>query len=182
MNAYLVQATCHATAHPVTTSTSPTTSVNILPAVCVARANQITAYATPPTPVTVLQAVAQALAGNVLVSVSTAVLPAAKAVATVNPLAGTSNPKNGLRIGNFVVKSVTAQETDIDVSLRWSDTRGRSWGNPIVQPLGYAGQYYTSPQFLRLGQGRDRVFEVSWSCNRNVSLVGLYINADPSRS
>lgn len=44
--------------------------------------------------------------------------------------------------------------------LRWSDTRGQTYGNPVQQSLGATGQYLTQAQIRRLGMGRDRVFEV----------------------
>jgi hypothetical protein len=49
------------------------------------------------------------------------------------------------------------------VSLRWSDTRGYSWGNPITGSTGAQGEFLTQTQFQRLGMARDRVFELSWS-------------------
>lgn len=48
-------------------------------------------------------------------------------------------------------------------SLRWSDTRGVSWGNAITASTGRVGEYLTQVQFQRLGLARDRVFELSWS-------------------
>lgn len=61
------------------------------------------------------------------------------------------------------------------VSLRWSDTRGASWGNAVEQSLGAAGQYLTSIQFNRLGVARDRVFELSWSAPVMTALNGAYV-------
>jgi hypothetical protein len=49
------------------------------------------------------------------------------------------------------------------VSLRWSDDRGASWGNPLQASLGATGEYLTSVQFRRLGTGRDRMWELQWS-------------------
>jgi hypothetical protein len=49
------------------------------------------------------------------------------------------------------------------VNLRWSDTRGASWGNPIRQGIGSTGQYLRQVQFNQLGMARDRVFELFWS-------------------
>lgn len=61
------------------------------------------------------------------------------------------------------------------VFLRWSDDRGSSYGTPIAQSLGAAGEYLTSIQFQRLGMARDRVFELFWSCPCNTSLQGAWI-------
>jgi len=61
------------------------------------------------------------------------------------------------------------------VSLRWSDTKGASWGNRVEQSLGSSGQYLTNIQFRRLGMARDRVFELSWSMNGLTALNGAYV-------
>jgi len=62
------------------------------------------------------------------------------------------------------------------VSLRWSDTRGASWGNAIQQTLGSAGDYLTSIQFQRLGVARDRVYELSWSAPYKTALNGAWLD------
>lgn len=61
------------------------------------------------------------------------------------------------------------------VSLRWSDDRGRTYGNKIEQSLGAGGQYLTSIRYNRLGYARDRVFELSWSAPPRTSLQGAFI-------
>jgi hypothetical protein len=62
--------------------------------------------------------------------------------------------------------------------LRWSDTRGKSWGNAIKTSLGKEGEYLTSLQFQRLGMARDRVFELSWSAPVKTALLGAWVQAD----
>lgn len=64
---------------------------------------------------------------------------------------------------------------DPQLSLRWSDNRGRSYGNKIEQSLGATGDYLTSVQWNRLGYARDRVFELRWSVNAKTSLQGAFI-------
>jgi hypothetical protein len=66
------------------------------------------------------------------------------------------------------------------VSLRWSDTRGASWGNYIQQSLGAPGDYLKSLQFRRLGMARDRVFELSWSTPIKTALNGAFIEMSAS--
>lgn len=70
----------------------------------------------------------------------------------------------------------TTPATRPTVSLRWSDDRGASWGNPIQQSLGAAGEYRTSVQFNRLGMARDRVYELSWTLNAKTALQGAWID------
>ena len=65
---------------------------------------------------------------------------------------------------------------DPDVWLRWSDTRGASWGNPVRQTLGKGGAYLTSIQWRNLGIARDRVFEISTSTTARTALNGAFID------
>lgn len=65
------------------------------------------------------------------------------------------------------------------VSLRWSDDRGFSFGNRVMQSMGATGQYLTSPQWQRLGMARDRVFEISWSANTDTALQGCWLRVRP---
>lgn len=62
------------------------------------------------------------------------------------------------------------------ISLRWSDTRGSTFGNPVMQSMGATGQVFCSPQWRRLGTARDRVFELSWSAPVKTSLNGAWVN------
>lgn len=68
------------------------------------------------------------------------------------------------------------------ISLRWSDTQGKTWGNALRQSMGELGQYYTQPQWLRLGQARYRVFELSWSIATKTALNGAFISPDVGAS
>lgn len=75
--------------------------------------------------------------------------------------------------------------TDLDPSdapmltLRWSDDRGRSFGNALMQSLGKTGEYRTMPTWRRLGFARDRVFELSWTANAAIALNGAWAEAEP---
>lgn len=66
----------------------------------------------------------------------------------------------------------------VPVFLRWSDTRGKSWGNAISTSLGLEGEYLKSLQFQRLGMARDRVFELSWSAPVKTALLGAWTQAE----
>ncbi len=65
-----------------------------------------------------------------------------------------------------------------EVSLRMSDTRGASFGNPVIKPVGATGQYATVITWWQLGMGRDRVFEVFWDFPYKTALTGAWIDAD----
>ena len=68
------------------------------------------------------------------------------------------------------------------ISLRWSDDRGVTFGNAVLQSMGSEGQYLTSVQWNKLGMARDRVFELSWSSAVNWSLNGAFIEYFKHRS
>lgn len=68
------------------------------------------------------------------------------------------------------------------LSLRWSDDRGHSYGNPVTQFAGATGAYLTSLQWQRLGMARDRVFELSWSIAGFRALQGAWLDAKPGVS
>jgi len=83
-----------------------------------------------------------------------------------------------MEVGRGVPSSTEAPE----IRLRWSDTRGISWGNYVSQDLGPTGDFLTCVQFQRLGMARDRVFELSWSGNCKTALSGAFIDAQPASS
>lgn len=61
--------------------------------------------------------------------------------------------------------------------LRWSDTRGKSWGTTISHGMGNRGKFDEIIRFNRLGQddGNGRIFELSWSARVQTALNGAYI-------
>lgn len=66
------------------------------------------------------------------------------------------------------------------ISLSWSDDKGVTYGNPVMQSMGNQGEYLTTITWNRLGQARDRVFKLQWSADiPNLALNGGFI--DPPR-
>jgi len=68
------------------------------------------------------------------------------------------------------------------ISLRYSDDRGKTWGNPRNYGLGATGQFNRSILFTQLGQSRFRVFEVFWSVPAFTALNGGDAWATPSET
>jgi hypothetical protein len=68
------------------------------------------------------------------------------------------------------------------IQLRFSDDRGASFGNPLLQSLGAAGDYRATPTWNRLGMARDRVFEVSWSAPVKTALNGAFVELSAGQS
>jgi hypothetical protein len=71
-----------------------------------------------------------------------------------------------------------------DVMVRWSDTRGASWGDtvPINMGFGGSGEYYRSLSIRRLGMARDRVFEVYWSFPYKTALNGAWVEIEKAET
>ena len=44
--------------------------------------------------------------------------------------------------------------------LRWSDDYGHTWSQEYWKPIGKIGEYTKRMRWKRLGQSRDRVFEI----------------------
>jgi hypothetical protein len=64
------------------------------------------------------------------------------------------------------------------VSLRWSDDRGRTFGNALLQTTGMPGEYLTQPQWLGMGVARDRIFELSHNIAGPAALNGAWVDAE----
>lgn len=61
------------------------------------------------------------------------------------------------------------------ISLRYSDDRGASFGNYVMQNLGAQGQYNTTVTWWNLGMSRDKIIELSGSTSQKFSLLGVYL-------
>ena len=87
-------------------------------------------------------------------------------------------------VADMQVGTATGSTTDSPpvVSLRWSDTRGASFGNPVKQSVGSGGQYLTNVKWSRLGMARDRIFELSWSGAFSTALNGAFIETEAHES
>lgn len=68
---------------------------------------------------------------------------------------------------------------DPQVELRYSDDFGNSWSTPQTRSLGALGQYATRVIWRRLGQARNRVFEVRVSDPVAVAMLGAELKAAP---
>ena len=64
------------------------------------------------------------------------------------------------------------------IGLRWSDDRGKTYGQTVFQSAGTTGQYLTYPMWRNLGEARDRIFELSWSFPGQTSLNGAWTDPD----
>ena len=87
--------------------------------------------------------------------------------------------QDGRRVfyNEFLADMETGTATgDANVSLRWSNDRGHTWGTPVAQSLNTTGAL-TSMQWQRLGLARDRVWELSWTAGGMVALQGAWIDA-----
>lgn len=88
----------------------------------------------------------------------------------------TLNFQADMQVGN------AAEGDDPQVSLSWSNNKGVSYGNPVLQPLGKIGQFLKTLSWNRLGQARDRVFKLSWAANCKTALNGGFIERKKART
>lgn len=87
---------------------------------------------------------------------------------------------SGIGSGTGFFYTITNISSAPTISMRFSDTRGASYGNFIEQSMGAAGQYLTNIQWRRLGMARDRVFELSWSTPTQTALNGAFVEITPA--
>lgn len=66
------------------------------------------------------------------------------------------------------------------LGLRWSDTRGQTFGEPVPQE--FRDDPLWQPQWNRTGMARDRVFELFWTAARKTALNGAFIEVIPFKS
>lgn len=72
----------------------------------------------------------------------------------------------------------SAQGTDPQVMLQWSNDGGKTWSNERWASAGKLGAYLTRVIFRRLGQSRDRVYRVRISDPVKVTLIGAEIDIE----
>jgi hypothetical protein len=71
----------------------------------------------------------------------------------------------------------TGQGENPQAMMRFSDDAGATWGTQRLAPIGRAGRYKNRAMWRRLGQARDRVYEVSVSDPVNRDIVGATLFA-----
>lgn len=71
----------------------------------------------------------------------------------------------------------TGQGSDPQAMLRWSDDGGQTWSNIRSTSIGAAGRTKNRAMWRRLGQARDRVYEVSMSDPVKRDIVGASLEA-----
>lgn len=71
----------------------------------------------------------------------------------------------------------SGEGSDPEVMLRWSDDGGYTWSSERVASIGRQGQYGARVVWHRLGMGRDRVFEVSFTDPIPFRIVDAFLEA-----
>jgi len=74
----------------------------------------------------------------------------------------------------------TGGANDGQVMLRWSDDYGHTWSNEYWKPIGKIGEYSKRLRWKRLGQARDRVFEIIITDPVKPVMVGGFVLAKES--
>lgn len=74
---------------------------------------------------------------------------------------------------------VTGQGSDPQYMLRWSNDYGKTFGTEQMRSGGKIGEYGRRVRWNRCGQGRGRVFEVSFTDPCFVRMVAAFLTPDP---
>lgn len=64
------------------------------------------------------------------------------------------------------------------IKLRWSDDRGVTWGQDVLQTTGTYGEFITRPQWRGVGQAMDRVYEVEFSGPGPQAINGAWVEGE----
>jgi hypothetical protein len=76
-----------------------------------------------------------------------------------------------------------AEPVDPQIILRWSDDGGFTWSNEHAVSMGVSGQYRQRVIWRRLGQSRQRIFEVSTGQNAtNLTMFAAYLELEGGTS
>lgn len=70
-----------------------------------------------------------------------------------------------------------ADGVEPQVTLRYSDDRGATWSESLLQSNGKLGEYVTRPNWTGLGQAMDRVYEISHSIPGPAAINGAWVRA-----
>ena len=62
------------------------------------------------------------------------------------------------------------------VSLRWSDDKGQTFGEDVLQSAGGPGEYLTQPLWRGVGIARDRVFEITHQIAGEAACNGAWVD------
>lgn len=73
----------------------------------------------------------------------------------------------------------SVQGSDPQIMMRFSDDGGHTWSNEKQAAIGKLGNYKTRAIWRRLGQSRDRIFEVSVTDPIDVTLIDAEIEIEP---
>lgn len=82
------------------------------------------------------------------------------------------------QMSNLTVIQPPVSNGDDKVSLRWSDDMGANWSNALTQTMGPVGDYDCNIQFRRLGYGRYRTWELSWSGEIATALTNIWLQSE----
>jgi hypothetical protein len=76
----------------------------------------------------------------------------------------------------------TASGVSPNISMRYSDDGGATWGGWLHRSTGQIGQFDTVVEWHRLGSARDRVWEFRTTDDAKVSLIGMSVKAQGGNS
>jgi hypothetical protein len=80
------------------------------------------------------------------------------------------------------VGTATGQGSDPLLMLRYSSDGGHTWSNEKTASAGKIGEYGARARFNRLGSGRNRVWELSFTDPCKFAVLGAVVEGEPGTS
>jgi len=80
------------------------------------------------------------------------------------------------------VGTATGQGQDPRLMLRYSNDGGHTWSNEKSASVGKVGEYGARARFNRLGSGRNRVWELSFTDPCKFAVLGAVVEGEPGTS
>jgi hypothetical protein len=68
------------------------------------------------------------------------------------------------------------------MTLKWSDDKGKTFGNGMLMSIGAIGRYNTFVKWNRLGLARNRTFQLEWNTDSFIALQGGFVEIEKSRA
>lgn len=76
----------------------------------------------------------------------------------------------------------TGQGSDPQAMLRYSDDGGHTWSSELWRSIGKIGEYEYRSRWSKLGQARNRIYEVKVTDPVDVTIITAYVNVTPCAS
>jgi hypothetical protein len=73
---------------------------------------------------------------------------------------------------------ITGQGSDPQIMMKYSDDGGRTWSREMWRSMGAIGEYKTRCRWLRLGQARQRVYQIAISDPVKRTIIAAHVDLE----